>query len=85
MDLRKYCAMKKAKTVKILKVSGRVFVEKRNFCPDTGTELFGTDGKAELLPVDKASLIAQRDALEDDLDTLDNFLADLELTEEAGT
>jgi hypothetical protein len=85
MDLRKYCAMKSAGTVRILNVSGRFFLEKRNFCPDTGAEILGSDGKPELLPIDKASLIAQRDALEDDLETIDCFLTDVELTEEAGT
>jgi hypothetical protein len=76
--------MKQAGTVKILNVSGRFFLEKKNFCPDTGVEILSADGKPELLPIDKASLISQRDALEDDLETIDCFLTDVELTEEAG-
>jgi hypothetical protein len=83
MDLKKYCNMKSAGTVRILKVSGRVFLEKRNFCPDTGAEILDADGKPELLPVDVASLISQRDALEADVNILDCFLVDVELAEEA--
>lgn len=73
MNLNNYCQWKTLGVVRLIKVSGRVFVEKKKWDPDTGVEV----ESPELLPVDTKSLITKRDQMESDLEILDCFLEDV--------
>lgn len=75
IDLSRYIEDKAAGNAKIVKVRGRIFLDKKRYSPDTGEEI---DQDQPLYPLTREGMVKSKTELQALMDNIDAVIADMD-------